>query len=158
MQKIVAGADAGSARQSSGSVRGGLQAQFFRGVGVQQIRLQHAALNHDRAARGNALAIEWGGAEAAAHGAVVDDGDLVSRDFLAQLAGQKRRAAVNRVSVNSLENMTEDGVRDHGIEHHRHMCGFDLASAKTAQCALRGYLSYVLGDSKRPRLRATENQ
>ncbi len=89
LQKIISRTDSRSARESARGVGGGLQAEFFRGVGVQQIRLQHAVFDDHRAPGGDAFAIEGRGAEAADHGAVVDHGDLVAGDLLAQLACQE---------------------------------------------------------------------
>ena len=85
------------------------------------------------------------GAEAAEHGAVVDHGDLIAGDFLAKLAGEERRAAVDRVSVDAFENMTEDGSGDHGIENDGDMRRLHLARAKAPQGALRGDLADFLG-------------
>ena len=81
LQKIIAWADAGSSGQSARGVARGLQPELFRGVGIEQVRFQHAVFDDDGAARGNAFAVEGTGAEAAGDGAVVDDGDVDRRRF-----------------------------------------------------------------------------
>src|ERR1700690_3911754 len=82
LKKIIPRTDAGSARESARSVGGGSQAQLFRRVGIQQIRLQNSILNHDGAPRGDAFAIERRGAKAAGHGSVIDYVDICSGNLL----------------------------------------------------------------------------
>ena len=88
-QEVIAGADARGAGQAAGSVGGGEQTKLLGGVGIQQVRLEHALFDHHGAARGDALAIEGAGAEAAPHGAVIDHRDLVTGDFLLQFTGEE---------------------------------------------------------------------
>src|SRR5208282_930035 len=108
LKEVVAGAYARRAGQSAGGVTCGLEPQLFRGVGVHQVRGQHTVLDDYRAACRDAFTIEGAGAKAAGDGAVVDDGDVGSGDFLPQLASQERRAAVDRVTVHAFENVLED--------------------------------------------------
>lgn len=89
LEKEVARTDAGRSRQSARGVAGGLQSKLSRGVGIQQVRLEHAILNHDSLAAGYTFGVERAGTEAAAHGAIVDHVDLVARNLLVQLAGEE---------------------------------------------------------------------
>src|SRR3984885_6279972 len=82
LQKIIAWTDARRAGKAAGSIAGGLEAQFFCRISVHQIGAEHPILNDDCAAGGPPFAFEGSSAEAAGHGAVVDDGDVVARDFL----------------------------------------------------------------------------
>jgi hypothetical protein len=157
-EKVIARADAGSAGESARSVGGGFEAQLFRGVGVQQIRLQNSVLDDDRAASRNAFAVEGRGAEAAGDGAVVDHVDVGPGNFLSEFAGQERCSAIDRVAVDAFENVFEHGACDHGIEHDRHMRGLYLARAETPQGAASGFFSDLLRESSLARLRATEYQ
>ena len=140
-QEIISRSDTGRPGKSARCVGGGLESQLLRGVSIQQIRLQNSVLNHHRAARGNALAIEGRGAEAAGHGAVVDDGDVRSSNRLPEFARQERGSAIDGVAVHALENMFEHGACDHGIEHHRHVRGLHLARAEASQGAASGFSS-----------------
>ena len=135
----------GRSRKSARGIAGSLQLKFLRRVGVEQIRLQHAVLDDYCAARGYALAIERARAESADNRAIVDDVDVVAGNLLSQLASKKRRAAINRVSVDALENVLQDRVGNHGIKMIGHLGGLCLACAQTAQRALGGDLSYYLG-------------
>ena len=125
---------------------------FLRGVRIQQIRLQHAVLDDHCAARGNAFAIEWAGAEAAGHGAVVDHGHVIAGNLLSELAGEERSAAIDRVAIHAFEDVLEDRARDHRIEDDRHLRGLHLARAQTAQGALGGDGSHLLGRFQRPEI------
>ena len=145
LEEVVAGADARSAGQSAGSIGRGGKAELLRGVGIQQIRLEHTLFDHHGTACGDTLAIEGTGAEAAAHGAIIDHGDLVTGDFLLQFAGEERGTAVYGVPVDSLEDVAQDGVRDQGIEDDRDLRGLRPTSAQTAKRSLGSNLAYVLG-------------
>src|SRR5208283_5423161 len=105
LEEVISRTDSGRSGQSARRVGRGFQAQFFRGVGIQQIRLQDPVLHDYRAAGGNALAIERRGAETAGHGAVVDYGDVRSGNFLAEFAGEERGSAIDRVAVYAFEDM-----------------------------------------------------
>ena len=145
LQKIVAGADAGSSGQSARGVAGGLQAEFLRGVGVQYVRREHSVFDDHGAARGDAFAVEGAGAEAADDGAVVDDGDAGSGDGLAEFSGEERCAAIDGVSVHAFENVLEDRGRDHGVEDDGNVLRFYFARAEAAKRALGGDFADVLG-------------
>src|SRR5580692_4573071 len=86
LQEIIPWTDSGRSRQSARSVAGCLQAELFRRVRVQQIRLEDAVLNHDGAPRGNALTVKRAGAEAARYGTVVDHVDAIARNLLPHFA------------------------------------------------------------------------
>ena len=82
LQIKVAAANAGISCQSASRIPCGLEFQFSGGVGIQQIIFEYPALDDDGAPRWHAFAIEGRGAEAADHGSVVDDGDVVAGDLL----------------------------------------------------------------------------
>src|SRR5271165_4560500 len=145
LQKIIAGADAGSSREPAGGVAGGLQAEFFSGVGIENVRSENAVFDDHGAARGNALAVERTGAEAADDSAVVDDGDAGRGDGLAEFSGEERSAAIDGVSVHAFENVLEDGGCDHGVEDDGNMLGFHFARAQAAKRSLGGDLPDMLG-------------
>ena len=138
LEKEVARPDAGRAGQSAGGVAGGLQIQLLRGVGIQQVRLQHAVFDHHGLAAGHAFGVERAGAEAAAHGAVVHDVDVVAGNLLVQLAGQERRATVDGVAIDRFKDVPDQRARDGVLEHDGDFCGLDLARARCgATCAGR---------------------
>ena len=85
------------------------------------------------------------GAEAADHGSVVDDGDVVGRYLLPQLARQERSAAINRISIDAFEDVSEDRSRNQRIENDRHLRGLHLARAQPPQRALGSDFADVLG-------------
>src|SRR5712692_6858531 len=89
VQEVVAGADAGGAGEPARCVGSGFEAEFLGRVSVQQIRLQHAVLNDNRAACRDAFSVKRRRAEAADHGAVVDHGDVTAGNLLAQLAREE---------------------------------------------------------------------
>src|SRR5947209_2525121 len=82
LQVEIARADSGISGQPASGISGGLKLEFAGGVGIQQVTLQHSALDHDGAACGHTFAVEGRGAKAAHHGAIVDDSDVVARDLL----------------------------------------------------------------------------
>ncbi len=65
-EEEVAGADAGVAGEAAGGVAGGLHVELARGVGVEDVVCEDAALDEDGAAGGQAFGVEGAGAEAAA--------------------------------------------------------------------------------------------
>ncbi len=65
--------------------------------------------------------------------------------FLAELAGQEGCAAIDRVSVDAFEDMTQDGGGDHGIENDGNLRGLYLAPAQPPQRALGGDLAHLFG-------------
>ncbi len=90
-RKKLPGADAGIAGEAAGGVAGGLHVELARGVGVEDVAFEDAALDEDGAASGQAFGVEGTSAEATDfrvaivedHGAVVDDGDVFAGDALA---------------------------------------------------------------------------
>src|ERR1700741_3010288 len=101
--------------------------------------------DHHRAPAGNALSIEWRGSESAAHGSVIDHGDVVSGDLFAEFARQERRATVNRIAVHGFRNVLEQRTRYQRIEDHRHLSGLGLAGSETTKRALSRDLADLLG-------------
>ena len=89
LQKIIAGTDAGRTRKAAGCVGCGLKAELLGGVSIQQVRLQHAVFDDHGTASGDAFPIERAGTKTTDHGAVVDDGDVISGNFLPKLSRQK---------------------------------------------------------------------
>ncbi len=104
--------------------------------------MQNSVLNYHGTTRRNAFAIEGSCAKAANHRAVVDHGHVRAGNGFSELAGQKRRATIDRVSIHALENVFEHGRRNHGIEHHRNMRGLHSARAESPQCAPGGFFTH----------------
>ena len=122
--------------QAARGVASGLQVQLLSGVGIQQVRLQHAVLDHHGLAAGHALGIERASAEAAAHGAVVHDSDVVAGNLLVQLTGEERRATVDGVAVDRLEDVANQRTGNGVLEDDGHFRGLDFARANAPQSAL----------------------
>ena len=78
----------GAGESTSGIARG-LEAELLCRVRIQQVRLEHAVLDENGTARGNAFSIERAGAESTGNRAVINDVYVVARDLLAELAGEK---------------------------------------------------------------------
>src|SRR5215469_18032518 len=75
--------DAGVSGEAAGSVAGGLHAELARGVAVEEITFQNAALDDHRAARGDAFIIEGRGAKQTWDGGVVNYGEICDGDLFA---------------------------------------------------------------------------
>ena len=132
LQEVVAGANSGCAGEAARGVGRGFHLELAGGVRVQEVRFQNAVFDDDRASRGNAFAVEGAGAETAHDSAVVDDGDVVARDFFAKLAREKRSAPVDGVAVDAFKDVVENRTRDERIEDDGNVRGLDLASAEPA--------------------------
>src|SRR5207247_6145029 len=107
LQKVIAWANPGSSGESTRCIGRGLQSKLLCCVGVEQIRIQQAFFDHDRAARRNTLTVERARAEASDDGAVINDRHIGCRDQLAKLSSKKRRAAVNGIAVHTFEQMLQ---------------------------------------------------
>src|SRR5580704_9893305 len=86
LQEIIPWTDSGRSRQSARGVARGLKAELFRGVRVQQIRLENAVLNHDGAPRGNAFAVKRTGSKTTGYRAVINNVDAIACNLLSQFA------------------------------------------------------------------------
>src|SRR5205807_9919455 len=64
LEKEISRAYARIARQSTSGIGGGLQAQLFCGVGVQQIRSEQTILDHDGSSLWNTFSVEGRSAKA----------------------------------------------------------------------------------------------
>ncbi len=144
----VVAADAGSTGKSARCVGGGLEIEFASGVGVEQVAGEHAAIDDDGAAGGQAFAVEVSGAEAAGEGAVVDDGDVVGGDFFAELAGQEGSATVDSVSVDGGHDVADEAAGDFGREDDGGALGRNAAGAEAAEGAASGFFADGLGRFK----------
>ena len=107
-------------------------------------------LDEDGAAGGQAFAIEGSGAEATGleiafmvedHRAVVDDGDVLTGDALAQHSGEEAGVAIDGVAVGGVEDVADDGAGDLRGEDDGGLLGSDLARAEALQGAAGGLLA-----------------
>ena len=114
------------------------QAELARAVGVEQIRLQRALPHHDRAPRGQALAVERPGAQRARDQPVVDDRDVGRRDALAEAIEQERGAPVEAGAADRAGHRAHEGGGGVGIEDHRHLDRLHLARAEPSERAPGG--------------------
>ena len=157
-EEVVAATDAGSAGQAARGFAGGLHVELARGVGVEHEVLEDAALDDDGAARGEAIAVEGRGAEAAYaelaavgevvvedHGAVVDHGDVFAGDLLAELAGEHAGVAIDGVAVGCGEQVAHQAAGDFGGEDDGATLRGNAARAEAAKRALGGDLADGFG-------------
>ena len=129
---------AGVSGDATRGISGGLHAQLARRVGVGQVALQHALLDHHGAARGHALIVERRGAEQPGNRAVVDHRQILRRHFLAKLASQERRVAIDRFAVHRFEDVAQQRAGRARLEDYRNFLRLHLHRAQTADRALGG--------------------
>ena len=128
----------GIAGQAARRVAGGLHPQLARRVGIQQVALQHAALDHHGAPRGHAFIVERRGAEQAGNGGVVNHREVLAGHLFAQLAGQKRLVPVDRHAVHGVKEVVEQrcgdvrGSKTTGTFWVATLTGFSRRSARCA--------------------------
>ncbi len=102
-----------------------LHAQLARRIRVQQVVAQHAVLHHHRAPRRQSLAIERRSSKAARpgrqqHQVVVHNRDGRSCNGFAQLPGQKRCPAPDRISARRLKHRPDQRARRLRRKNNRH--------------------------------------
>ena len=73
--------------------------------------------------------------------AVVDDGDVVAGDALAQQVGEEGGVAIDGVAVGSVEDGTDDGAGYFGREDDGRLLGGDAARAEAAEGAAGGFVA-----------------
>ncbi len=103
----VSDADSGRSRQTARRIARSLHVELLCRVGVQQVGLEHAFVDHHRAPRFHAFAIERRRAKASGHGPVVDDSYVFSRDLLAQLSRKEGCAAIDRIPIHRFRQAIE---------------------------------------------------
>jgi len=77
--------------------------------------------------------------------AVVDDGDIVAGDALAELAGEEGGMAVDGVAVGGVENVADDGGGYLRRKDHGSALGLDPPRTQPAQGAAGSFLADVDG-------------
>ena len=74
-------------------------------------------------------------------GSVVDDGDIVAGDALAEHSGEEAGVAIDGVAVGCIEDVADDGAGDLRGEDDGGLLGFGLARAEALQGAASGLLT-----------------
>ena len=121
--------DARIARDAARSIPGGLHVELAGRVGIQQIVLQHTAFDHGSAARGHTFVVERRRSEEPWNGAIVNEGDSLVRDFLAQFPREERRLAINRPAVDRFENIAQQAAGNPRFKDHGHALRFHFHRA-----------------------------
>src|SRR5207249_1987600 len=87
---------------------------------IVEVPFQHALLDQHLALARVALVVDVERAAAAGHGAVVDDGDELGGDLLAQLAGEERGPLADEVRLEAVsDRLVEQDPAPARSEDHR---------------------------------------
>src|SRR5208282_208125 len=89
LQVQIGGRDAGSLAHRTRGVARGSQTELARRIAVEQVAREHTLVHHVLARGRQTLAVERLGAKTAGNQRVVDDGNAVGGDRIAQLSHQK---------------------------------------------------------------------
>src|SRR5581483_11534327 len=113
--------------------------------GVQQVRLQEALLDDNGAARWNAFGVERTAAKSSGQSAIVNHVNVITCDFLAQFACQKRCPAIDGVAIYSFEDVLQDRSGDQRVENDGYLGSFYLPRTQPTQRPLGSDFSDLLG-------------
>ena len=97
--------------------------QLAGGICVEQVTAEHTTIDYDGAPRGNAFIVERRRSEKTRDGAVIDDGDILGCDALAQFARQEGSLAIDRLAIDGLEDIAEERAGRELIEDHGDLLG-----------------------------------
>src|SRR5439155_6385050 len=119
--------------------------ELARRVGVEEVRLEHAAIDDEIFARGEAVAVEGARAGAALYQWIVHDRDQRRRDLGAFAAEQVARLAIDGATGDEAEQEPQERAPRLGGEHDGQFAGGDLLGAQLGDGAARGLAADRLG-------------
>ena len=109
---------------------GALHVELARTVGVEQIRLELALLDHHVTPRRQSVAVERPRARPRLNQRIIHDRDEIARHVGAQTIEQIARTAVNAVADDAPGQRADERSRRIRFEHHRNVRGRYFARAK----------------------------
>src|SRR5581483_1730280 len=138
LQMQIARARRRRRRNAALSVSGRLLAKLAGRGTVQKPGGEHAIVDNVEPAAGNAFGIEGPRALAAFAQWVVDDANSSGENFLAELVSEKAGLAGDGCAIDRASQVTDQGMCDPAIEHHRHAAGRGFHRVQPLHRALAG--------------------